>query len=117
MESWEKDFRWLETKHKIAQSLGKEELPDFYTILFLIGVQELGALPEDKFTKEQKQDLMHIAICALLEPEGYFEFVGQDQDGWPHWNQVKNFTITGINEQEEFLKEKVIHYFDHVFAN
>ena len=45
MEYWERDFKWLETKHKIAESLGKSDLPDFYTILFLIGLQELGAVP------------------------------------------------------------------------
>lgn len=116
MENWEKDFKWLEIKHKIAQSLGKEDLPDFYTILFLIGVQELGALPNDKFSKEEKQDLMHIAICTLLEPDGYFEFVGQDQDGWPHWNQIINFPIKGIAEQEVFLKDKVIAYFEQIFS-
>lgn len=115
MEDWQKEFKWLETKHKIASSLGKgDQTPDFYTILYLIGLQELGQIPDDKFSKEEKQDLMHIAICTLLEGE-FYEFKGIDQDGWPHWISIKPFEIKGINEQEEFLKEKVIAYFDKIF--
>lgn len=116
MEQWEKEFKWLELKHKIAAHLGKTELPDFYTILFLIGVQERGVVPDEKFTKEEKQDLMHIAICTLLEPDGYFEFVGLDQDGWPHWNPIKHFDIKGETEQEIFLRDRVMAYFEEVFS-
>ena len=41
-------------------------------ILFLIGIQEVGDF-RTKFTKEQKQDLMHVAVCSLLSPSGYYE--------------------------------------------
>ena len=113
MESWEKDFRWLETKHKIAQSLGKEDLPDFYTILFLIGLQELGALPEEKFTKEQKQDLMHIAVCTVLSPSGYYISEGNDEEGWPHFKQLKPLPGFIMIEQENFLKDHILLYFQN----
>jgi hypothetical protein len=66
---------------------------------------------EANFTKEEKQDLMHIAVCRLLEYDGYYEFAGRDEDGWPHWKPLKPFTGTGVQEQEYFLKVRVIQYF------
>lgn len=81
------------------------------TILFLIGVQESGQLKE-KFTKEQKQDLMHIAVCSLLEPSGYYEMEGADADGWPHFRQLKPMPDMNPIEQENFLKDHILFYFE-----
>ena len=80
METWESDFAWLRIRHLIKDRFGKESLPDLNAILFLIGIQELGRW-KAQFTKEEKQDLMHIAVCRLLSYEGYYEFVGRDADG------------------------------------
>lgn len=49
---------------------------------------------------------MHIASCRLLSLDGYYEFLGNDQDGWPHFQMVKPFRIKGVKEQEQYLKEK-----------
>ena len=84
MEVWEKEFEWLKVRHIVRDAMKKDTLPDLQTILFLIGVQELGRIPKEKFTKEEKRDLMHVAVCTLLEKDGYFEFEGRDQDGWQH---------------------------------
>lgn len=111
MEHWEQDFEWLRVRHIVAKSMNRTSLPDLQTILYLIGIQELGRVQEEVFTKEQKQDLMHVAVCTLLESEGYYEFEGRDHDGWPHFKTVKPFTTKGVNEQEYLLKNKVIHYF------
>ena len=111
MEAWAKEFAWLKVRHIVRDAMKKDTLPDLQTILFLIGVQELGRIPKEKFTKEEKRDLMHVAVCTLLEKDGYFEFEGRDQDGWPHWKEVKSFTLKGVNEQEEFLMLKIIDYF------
>lgn len=113
MEAWKIDFEWLRVQHIVKDSLGRENLPDMNAILFLIGIQELGHV-KGEFTKEEKQDLMHIAICRLLEPEGYFEFEGMDADGWPHYKPMRPFTRKGVDQQEELLKEKVIQYFQHL---
>lgn len=110
MEDWEIDFLWLELQHKIKAMLKADTMPDIKSILFLIGVQELGTVKKD-FTKEEKRDLMHIAACALLENEGYYEFEGRDQDGWPHWEVRKPFTVKGVEEQEKILKRNIIYYF------
>ena len=106
----ERDFEWLKVRHLVKDALKRDTLPDMNAILFLIGVQELGRW-KAKFTKEEKQDLMHIAVCRLLSGEGYFEFVGRDADGWPHYDAVKPFRQKGVEEQEEYLKVKVIEYF------
>ncbi len=115
MEDWELDFEWLRVQHFVRERFGKEALPDLNAILFLIGVQELGRWKKD-FTKEEKQDLMHIAVCRLLSSEGYFEFVGRDEDGWPHYREVRPLRLQGVKEQERLLKTKVVEYFRELEA-
>ena len=107
MENFEQ--RWLDTENMLRERFGK--LPDMEGILFLIGVNELGKMPRKKFSKEQKQDLMHIAVCTLLTQHGFYEFVGRDEEGWPHFNEVEKVPIKGMAEQERMLKECVINYF------
>jgi hypothetical protein len=102
------DFEWGKLKEKIRTNFGNK--PDLEAILFLIGVRELGTL-RDNFTKEEKQDLMHIAVCRVLSEEGYYELAYLDQDGWPHWNAVKEIKHIQLNEQETILKRNIITYF------
>lgn len=110
MEDWELDFEWLRVQHKVKDAMRRETLPDLNTVLFLIGIQELGRWKRS-FTKEEKQDLMHIAVCRLLEEEGYFEFVGRDDDGWPHYRQAREMTKLNTFEQEKILKTAAVRYF------
>ena len=111
METWQLDFHWLRVKHLVKDTMGLKQLPDLNGILFLIGMQELGRWKED-FSKEEKQDLMHIAVCRLLSYDGYYEFVGRDGDGWPHYKLLKGVPEKGVKNQETLLKHKVIQYFD-----
>lgn len=83
------------------------------SILFLIGIQELGNIRK-KFTKEQKQDLMHIAICRLLTNSGYFELERVDEEGWPHYKQLKPMPDMNPIDQENFLKDHVLLYFEEL---
>lgn len=108
MENFEQ--KWIDTEFFLKERFGK--IPDMEGILFLIGVNELGKLPRKKFSKEQKQDLMHIAVCTLLCQLGYYEYVGRDEEGWPHFNELKYMDIAGIKDQESTLKECVIRYFE-----
>ena len=85
--------------------------PDMEAILFLIGIQEFGEIRK-KFTKEQKQDLMHVAICNLLSQSGYYEVERIDQDGWPHFRQLKALPVLNMIEQENFLKDHILLYFE-----
>ncbi len=102
------DPSWLAVLKKVQERFGKK--PDLQALLFLIGIQELGQLP-DKFSKEQKQDLMHIAVCHLLSGPGYYRYLGRDEDGWPHYEATTNLPQMTPDEQERLLKRQVIHYF------
>src|SRR3954469_13935650 len=100
--------RWWKLEEKLMERFGKK--PDVESVLFLIGIQELGDI-RAKFSKEQKQDLMHIAICTVLEPSGYFELAGADAEGWPHFKQLKPMPTLMPHEQEAFLKDHILLYF------
>ena len=113
MESWEFDFKWLRVRHYVKDCFKKEQLPDMNAILFLIGIQELGFWG-NKVTKEEKEALMHIAVCTLLSKRGYYEFLGRDEDGWPHWNVVKKIDVKGVKDQERILQEEIIEYFSEI---
>ena len=109
MENFE--ARWKNVETMLQERFGK--LPDMEGILFLIGINELGKMPaRKKWTKEQKQDLMHIAVCKLLSQHGYYRFAGNDEDGWPHYEEVKPVSAAGLQAQEHLLKESVIEYFE-----
>ena len=110
MDEWQLDFEWLKVRHLVQDALKRDVLPDMNAILFLIGIQELGRW-KTQFTKEEKQDLMHIAVCYLMSYDGYYEFKGRDADGWPHYEVVKPYAVKGVKEQEEYLKVKIIEYF------
>lgn len=95
---------------RLAERFNKK--PDLETILFLIGIQETGFIKE-KITKEQKQDLMHVAVCSLLSPSGYYELENKDEDGWPHFRQLKPMPVMTPTEQENFLKDHILLYFQN----
>ena len=87
--------RWWNLEAKLVERFGKK--PDLEAILFLIGIQETGFVVAD-ISKEQKQDLMHVAMCTILQSSGYYLLQGKDDDGWPHFQQVKelpNLSRTG----------------------
>jgi hypothetical protein len=101
--------RWWNLEAKLVERFGKK--PDMEAILFLIGMQETGFMKE-KISKEQKQDLMHVAVCTLLAPSGYYLLEGADADGWPHFRQLKELPALNLIEQENFLRDHVLLYFE-----
>lgn len=101
--------RWWKLEEKLMERFGKK--PDMEAILFLIGIQEFGQIKR-KFTKEQKQDLMHVAVCSLLAQSGYYELDGTDTEGWPHFRQLRPLPVMNMIEQESFIKDHVLLYFD-----
>ena len=100
--------RWWALEAKMIERFDKK--PDMETILFLIGIQEFGGIKE-KFTKEQKQDLMHVAVCSLLSASGYYELERKDEEGWLHFRQLKAMPDMDSREQENFLKDHILLYF------
>ena len=108
---YSEDFeaRWLDLLRDLRARFGKEL--HLNGILFLIGVQELGQ-GISEFTKEQKQDLMHIATCKLFSLSGYYEFVGLDAEGWPHYKLLKPIPPANLKEQDRMLKWHILEYFE-----
>lgn len=88
----------------------EHERPDLKTVLFLIGVQELGKGPL-KFSKREKEELMHIAVCRLFSDLGFYELEGLDEQGWPHWRLRQKIPAYSFLEQEYLLKSLAIEYF------
>ena len=110
LEDWEIDFEWLRIRHFLKDRFQRATLPDLNVMLFVIGIQELGRWQEN-FTKEEKQDLMHLATCRLMSYYGHYEFAGRDADGWPHWQLISKIPPSNLKEQELMFKRAIIRYF------
>ena len=101
---------WAKMLSFICDQIGKRP-KDLNAVLFLIGVQELGA-GKKTCTKEEKQDLMHIAICKVLSLSGFYALDGVDSEGWPHWIAKKTLPHFDLLEQEKLLKIHILEYFE-----
>jgi len=99
---------WEILQQKLKERFDSEV--DYDSILFLIGLQELGK-PFKKYKKDQKLEIMHVAICTLLEPYGFYEFEGNDVDGWPHWKLKENLPFLDAKQQNKLIIDSIIDYF------
>jgi len=102
--------RWEAVVEKLSSRFADGDPLDLDSIVYLIGVQELGKF-EKKFKKDEKVNLIHIAICRLLEPYGYYKFDFVDEDGWPHYTIVEKLPTLKAGEQSVLMKEAVVAYF------
>ncbi len=107
----ELNTRWKALLAQLAEIFDEE--PDLQTILFLIGVNELGQGARE-FSKSEKMDLMHIATCRLLSQYGYYLLEGEDQDGWPHWALVEKLPALKLGQQEDLLRQAALIYFEEL---
>jgi|SRR5690606_7199181 hypothetical protein len=113
MKPAEVNQKFSQLQQKLAVEFDNEK-PDIKVILFLIGVQELGKGPQ-KFSKRQKEELMHIANCRLFSEMGFYELEGVDQDGWPHWKKTGSIPNYTLLEQEMILKSLIVTYFEEIY--
>jgi len=102
--------RWNLVVKKLSTQFAEGDTLDLDAIIYLIGVQELGQ-PHKKFKKDHKLDLMHIAICRLLEPYGYYEFEFFDEEKWPHYKVKEQLPPLKAGEQSVLMKEAIVNYF------
>ncbi|MCX2680590.1 hypothetical protein OOZ15_11615 [Galbibacter sp. EGI 63066] len=102
--------KWNELVEKLSDQFADGEELELDAIIYLVGVQELGQLHR-KFKKDEKLNLMHIAICRLLEPYGYYEFDFYDDDGWPHYKIKEELPALKSGEQSVLMKEALVQYF------
>lgn len=102
--------RWEQLVAKLSDQFSQGEDLDLDAIIYLIGLQELGKVHQS-FKKDEKINLMHIAICRLLEPYGFYEFDYIDADGWPHYTIKEELPPLKAGEQSVLMKEAIVGYF------
>jgi hypothetical protein len=103
------ELRFQEVVKELEESFGGGM--DVQAIMFLIGVNELG-IGYKEFSKSEKTDLLHVAICTLLEPHGYYEFEGRDPENWPHFKLLQQLPPLEDREQQHLIKEAIIDYME-----
>ncbi|MFP9098924.1 hypothetical protein ACLI09_07710 [Flavobacterium sp. RHBU_24] len=102
--------RWDQLVTILSNKFADGDMLDLDAIIYLIGVQELGKFHK-KFKKDEKVNLMHIAICRLLEPFGYYEFDYFDEEGWPHYTVKEQLPALKAGEQSILMKGAIVDYF------
>jgi hypothetical protein len=102
--------RWEKLVTKLSDQFSQGEDLDLDAIIYLIGVQELGQVHRE-FKKDEKLNLMHIAICRLLEPYGFYEFDYFDDERWPHYKVKEELPPLKAGEQSVLMKEAIVNYF------
>jgi hypothetical protein len=86
------------------------EPPDLTTLVFTVGLQEAGQ-GYRPFKKDEKVELMHVGVCTLLEPFGFYELVGHDEQGWPHFRSLAPIPAVTRAEQELMIRRALVEYF------
>ena len=102
--------KWNNLKTKLSVDFSDNEIIDLDSIIFLIGLQELGQF-QKKFNKQKKLEVIHIAVCKLLSDYGYYEYDYTDNDGWPHYKLIKKLPNLKAGEQTILMKKAIINYF------
>lgn len=107
----EKSFslKWYKVRNVVKEQFGQR--PDINALLFIIGMNEVGIVKE-VWEKEEKQELMHVAVCKLLSADKYYTLTGHDADGWPHYEANKSLPPLQLKEQEALLKQRIVEYFE-----
>lgn len=87
-------------------------------LLLMIGLQELqqSQLMDRNISKERKMDLMHVGMCTVLEPAGYYERLSNDADGWPQWELIRPLPHMDILQQGKLLRYALVRYFSDWLA-
>ena len=102
--------KWNNLKTKLSLDFSENEIIDLDSIIFLIGIQELGQF-QKRFNKQKKLEVIHIAVCKLLSDYGYYEYDYTDNDGWPHYKLIKKLPNLKAGEQTILMKKAIINYF------
>ena len=101
--------KWEQITAQLEAQFGKKL--DMNALLLIVGIRELGQIKEE-FTKEEKVRLMHIAVCRLFSPSGYYKLNGHNYKGWPQWEKIQDLPFGDVFEQESLLRQHIISYFE-----
>lgn len=99
--------KWAALIRKLEDQFGEEMT--LKGILYLIGVQELN-FGIKQFEREEKINVLHVAICKILSSFGYYKFDSIDNDGWPHYKELKALQHLSEKEQETLIKKAILKY-------
>lgn len=110
MRSAELKADWELLLEKLSNQFPGDGDIDLDGVLLLIGTQELQ-MGYIKMKKDVKINVLHVAICTVLEPYGYYEFEKRDEEGWPHFKVLKPLPPLKAGEQAILMKQAVVNYF------
>ena len=103
--------RWEGLLELLTERFSDAEALDLEGVLYLVGLQELSQIHR-KMKKDDNVNLIHIGICSVLEPYGYYRFDFFDDDGWPHYKILTELPNLKAGEQTVLMKEAIVNYFD-----
>jgi hypothetical protein len=102
--------RWDALVIILSDKFSNGQALDIEGILYLVGIQELGQVHR-KMKKDDNVNLIHVGICSVLEPFGYYRFDYFDDDGWPHFQLLEPLPLLKSGEQSILIKEALVTYF------
>jgi hypothetical protein len=102
--------RWETLLVVLSERFSDGEALDVEGVLYLVGLQELGQVHR-KMKKDDNVNLIHIGICSVLEPYGYYRFDFFDDEGWPHFELLEELPPVKPGEQSILMKEALVEYF------
>ena len=102
--------RWDRLISILNERFSDAETIDVEGVLYLVGLQELGQIHQ-KMKKDDNINLIHIGICTVLEPYGYYRFDFYDEEGWPHFELLEALPNLKPGEQSILIKEALVGYF------
>ncbi len=102
--------RWDRLISILNERFSDGETIDVEGVLYLVGLQELGQIHQ-KMKKDDNINLIHIGICTVLEPYGYYRFDFYDEEGWPHFELLEALPNLKPGEQSVLIKEALVGYF------
>ena len=102
--------RWDALVIILSEKFSDGESLDVEGVLYLVGMQELGQVNR-VMKKDDNVNLIHVGICSVLEPYGYYRFDYFDNDGWPHFELLEPLPPLKPGEQSILMKEALVTYF------
>ena len=102
--------RWDNLITVLSDRFSRGQPLEIEGVLYLVGLQELGQVHR-KMKKDENVNLIHIGICTVLEPYGYYRFDFFDEEGWPHFELLESLPVLKPGEQSILMKEALVEYF------
>ena len=78
-------------------------------MIFVAGLQVVGK-HQGSLSPEDKMDVMHCGMCAILETKGYFRMSSRSDDGYPVYEQLKEINMEK-EARGELLRDAIISYY------